>query len=94
MTKAVQPEKITNIPTCGLKEYIVGLAQRHGVAYVKTRLDELAEVYSRLSDDNVEMDEVELLLIALERAGVIASEQVMPLHFNYLQEKLNVRPIS
>ena len=50
------------------------------------------EVITRLADDDVEMDDVELLLIALERAGVLASEYVVPLHINYY-EKLNVRPI-
>jgi len=84
--------KTCAIPTSGLNEYIIGLARQHGVKYVKTSSDELAEVITRLADDNVEMDEVELLLIALERAGVITSEQVVPLHVNYLQEKLNDLP--
>ncbi|MEQ1667929.1 MAG: hypothetical protein ABL868_05690 [Sulfuriferula sp.] len=84
---------INTIPTRGLTKYIIDLAKQHGVKYVKTSADELAEVITRLADDNVEMDEIELLLIALERAGVVASEQVVPLHVNYLQEKLNVRPI-
>lgn len=88
-----QDEKTAVIPTSGLTEYIVGLARRYGVAYIKTPNDELAEVITHLSDDDVEMDNVELLLIALERAGVVASENVVPLHINYLREKLNVRPI-
>lgn len=89
----VKPKKMAVIPTSGLEEYIVGLAKRHSVAYAKTPHDELAEVITRLADDDVEMDDVELLLIALERAGVLASEYVVPLHINYLREKLNVRPI-
>jgi len=89
----IQPDEVTNIPISGLASYIVGLAQRHGVTYIKTPYDELAEVITRLADDEVEMDDVELLLIALERAGVVASEYVVPLHINYLREKLDVRPI-
>jgi hypothetical protein len=88
-----QQKKITNIPVVGVSEFIVGLANSHGVIYHKTPYDELAETITRLSDDDVEMDDVELLLIALERAGVIGSEYVVPLHVNYLREKLNVRPI-
>lgn len=61
--------------------------------YVETPADRLADTITQLSDDEVHLDEVERLLIALERAGVVASENVMPLHINYLREKLNVRPV-
>ena len=80
-------------PVTDVGDYISGLAAIHGVSYVKTPYDELAEVITRLSDDDVVMDETELLLIALERAGAIPSEAVVPLHINYLREKLHVRPI-
>jgi hypothetical protein len=76
-------------PVTDVGGYITGLAKLHGVSYVKTSYDELAEVITRLSDDDVVMDETELLLIALERAGVIPSEAVVPLHINYLREKLS-----
>jgi hypothetical protein len=76
------------VPTSGLCAYFVLLAKRHGVTYTKTPCDQLAEVITNLSDDDVEMDEVELLLIALERAGIVPSEQVVALHVNYLREKL------
>ncbi|MGZ5780872.1 MAG: hypothetical protein ACXWIN_07950 [Burkholderiaceae bacterium] len=75
------------IPTTGLEQFIVDLAKQHGITYAKAPLDDLAEVITRLSDDNIEMDHVELLLIALERAGIVASEYVVPLHINYLREK-------
>ena len=76
------------IPTTGLADYITELARQHGVNYERTSNDALAEVITRLADDNVEMDQVALLLLALERAGVIPSEDVVPLHVNYLREKL------
>jgi hypothetical protein len=75
------------LPTYGLRAYIIKLAHRHGVSYVKTPSDQLAQVITNLSDDDVEMDDVERLIIALERAGVISSEQVVPLHIHYLREK-------
>jgi hypothetical protein len=93
MARQQSQQKKMVIPVKGLEEYIVDLANRHGVIYNKTPYDELAETITKLSDDEVEMDEVELLLIALERAGVIGSEYVVPLHVNYLREKLHVRPI-
>ena len=80
------------IPTSGLADYITGLARQHGIHYAKTSSDALAEAITRLGDDRVEMDQIALLLLALERAGVIPSEEVVPLHINYLREKLNSRP--
>lgn len=81
------------IPTTGLAKHIGDLARQHNVRYVRTADDALADVITRFADDDVVMDEVELLLLALERAGVIASTDVVPLHVNYLREKFNVRPV-
>jgi hypothetical protein len=80
------------IPASGLADYITGLARQHGVHYAETSNDALAEAITRLADDRVEMDPIALLLLALERAGVIPSEDVVPLHINYLREKLDSRP--
>ncbi len=87
------PMSGTVVPTSGLEQYIIDLARQHGVCYAETADDAIAEVITRLADDEVKMDQVELLLLALERAGVVASEHVVPLHINYLREKLNVRPV-
>ena len=76
------------IPTVGLEDYITGLARQHRIHYAKTSNDALAEVITRLADDSVKMDQIGLLLLALERAGVIPTEDVVPLHINYLREKL------
>lgn len=77
-----------------VREYIIELARKHNVKYVETDTDRLANMITRLSDDDVEMDDVELLLIALERAGVIGGEYVVPLHVKYLREKLNNRILN
>lgn len=77
------------IPTSGLADFIVALAAQHGVAYVETPHDKLANVITHLSDDDVEFDEIEWLIIALERAGYIKREEVLPLHYGYLKEKLH-----
>ena len=76
------------IPTLGLEDYITGLARQHRIYYAKTSNDALAEVITRLADEGVKMDQIALLLLALERAGVIPTEDVVPLHINYLREKL------
>ena len=79
------------IPTSGLADYITGLAGQHGVRYERTPDDAMADVITALADDEVRMDNVALLLLALERAGVVPSEDVVPLHVNYLREKFSVR---
>ena len=84
---------VLRLPVSGLRDYILGLASTHGVAYVETPTDKLADAITRLADDDVHLDEIECLLIALERAGVVASDSVVPLHINYLREKLNVRSV-
>ena len=78
------------IPTSGLERFIVDLAKQHDVEYQRTSTDVLADTITRLADDDVQMDVVECLLIALERAGVVESESVVPLHVNYLREKFSV----
>lgn len=80
------------IPTSGIADYITGLARQHGVQYERTADDAMADVITALADDEVKLDNVASLLLALERAGVVPSEEVVPIHINYLREKLDVRP--
>lgn len=81
---------LPQLPEAGLRDYIISLAAAYGVSYVKTKTDKMAEAVTRLAGDEVNLDEVEQLLIALERAGVVASTNVVPLHIKYLREKLHV----
>lgn len=81
------------LPASGLRDYILSLAAAHGVSYAETSTDRLASTITRLADDEVQLDEIEQLLIALERAGVVESATVVPLHVHYLREKLNVRSV-
>lgn len=74
------------IPTTGLREFIVDLAKRHGVAYVRDGNSALAEVITRLSGDEVIPDETEKLLIALARAKVIDGSTMVTLLGRYLDE--------
>jgi hypothetical protein len=81
------------LPESGVADYLTALARQHGVHYTKTPDDAIAEVITRLADDDVEMDDVERLLLALERAGLVASVDVVPLHVHYLREKFGVRSV-
>lgn len=76
-----------DIPTTGLAEFIADLARKHGVRYVRTGVDDLADAVTRLSDDVVVPDETEDLIVALKRANVIDSLTMVSLLGNYLDEK-------
>jgi hypothetical protein len=69
------------------KEEILALAKKHGISYHQTALDELADNISRLSDAEVEFDEIENLLVAIGRANLINGKDRILLHHKYLMEK-------
>ena len=66
--------------------HIRNLAQKHDVAYVQTRSDALAHHITRLAGDEVALDEVEQLLIALQRSGHLTRVEMVQLQASYLRE--------
>lgn len=76
------------IPTQNVAAYILDLAARHGVRYEKGPDDDLAvALITRLSVEEVAMDDVENLLLALARAKVVSTRELLSLQYAYLQEK-------
>jgi hypothetical protein len=69
------------------KDQILTLARRHGVAYVATSLDQAGNDMARLSGDDVELDNVEQILLALERAGKLTAPQADRLHVAYMRQR-------
>ena len=65
---------------------IVSLAQQHGVRYIPTATDAWAFEVTRLADDDVILNDIELLLIALQRAGHLSRPDALQLQVNYLRE--------
>ena len=65
---------------------VLALAKQHGVAYIQTAQDEWAQDVTRLADDDVVLDEIELLLIELQRAGHLSRPEALKLQLNYLRE--------
>jgi hypothetical protein len=55
--------------------------------------DDLAEVVTRLSDDEVATDDVEDLVVALRRSGTISGSEMVDLLGQYLNEKYHVRSV-
>jgi phosphoglycolate phosphatase-like HAD superfamily hydrolase len=55
------------------------MAEEHHVAYVQTARDALARHITRLAGDDVQLDEIEQLLIALQRSGRLARVEMVKL---------------
>jgi len=62
------------------------LARQHNVAYARAQHDALADDITRLAGDDVKLDEIEQLLIALQRAGHLTRHEVVRLQASYLRE--------
>jgi hypothetical protein len=73
-------------PQTATASIIRQMAEEHNVSYVSTQSDALAVNISRHSGDDVVPDDVELLLIALQRAGHLSAREVMRLQASYLRE--------
>lgn len=73
------------------KAYVLARAQRLGVRYERTPDDELAEVITRLSDDEVVTDEIQNLIWALYRAGALNKKEMLDLLHRYLVEKYSTQ---
>lgn len=65
---------------------IRAMAARHGIVYSQTGADAWAGHATRLAGDDVELDEAELLLIALQRAGHLSRPEALRLQVDYLRE--------
>jgi hypothetical protein len=73
-------------PTSNAATVIRALADQHKVAYTPTATDAWARHVTRLAGDDVEFDETELLLIALQRAGHISRTDAVLLQADYLAQ--------
>ena len=65
---------------------IISLAQQHGVSYTPTANDTWARDVTRLAGDDVVLDDIELLLIALQRTGHLSRPEALRLQVDYLRE--------
>ena len=62
------------------------MAEKYHVAYVRTPRDALAHHITRLAGDDVQLDEIEQLLIALQRSGHLSRIEMVKLQATYLRE--------
>jgi hypothetical protein len=62
------------------------MAKERHVVYVHTPRDVEAHHITRLAGDDVEFDEIEQLLIALQRSGYLSRAEMVQLQAAYLRE--------
>jgi hypothetical protein len=62
------------------------MALEHHVVYVRAPRDMLAHDITRLAGDDVQLDEIEQLLIALQRSGHLSRTEMVQLQAAYLRE--------
>jgi hypothetical protein len=75
------------LPDAHIGEFVADMARQHRIAYTRTFADAWGESVTRLSDDSVQTDEVEHLLIALKRAGKLSAADMVALLVAYLRER-------
>ena len=76
-------QHVTSGPT---ETHIRELASRHQVVFIPTELDAYAQDVTRLAADDVRLDEVECLLLGLQRAGHLSRPELIHLQAKYLRE--------
>ena len=62
------------------------LAERYDIVYRSTERDRFAHHVTRLAGDQVKLDPIEQMLIALQRAGRIDRAEMVRLQARYLRE--------
>jgi hypothetical protein len=78
--------RLQRVTSGSTEAYIRELAARHQVVYVPTKLDAFAQDVTRLAADHVRLDEVERLLLGLQRAGHLSRPELVHLQAKYLRE--------
>jgi hypothetical protein len=69
------------------KQQIDLLAQKYNLVHDHSQLDEIGATFARLSDNDVELDRTQWLLVELNRAGILTGKDNTLLHARYLQER-------
>ncbi len=70
--------------SASVAEWVRAIARQHGIAFMAGSVDIFANAVSRLSDLDVHVDEIEQLLLALGRRGIITNQQRCALHGAYV----------
>lgn len=87
------PEDPDALPTQGVSRYVERFAKAHGIAHVRTRLDDYAESVTRAAGDEVVLDATGKLLTLLKKKALISGGQMARLMTNHMREVKRVRSV-
>jgi hypothetical protein len=68
-----------------ISAWVQANSRKRGIYLLNTRYNKLASAISRLSDSEADLDDTELLLVAMSKAKVITTSQLGVLQVNYLR---------
>lgn len=77
---------VINLPTSNFRQFILDLAARNNITHTRTICDEWAEAVTRISGDDVHTDEIDDLLVAMKKAGVVSAEEMLQLLIGYMRD--------
>lgn len=81
------------LPTKGVSRFVERFARVHGIAHVRTGLDDYAEAVTRAAGDDVVLDATGKLLAALKKKELINGRQLARLMTNHMREVKRVRSV-
>lgn len=79
--------KTLTAPFQSVKSQVLDLAKQYHIAYQETALDRWGGHVTRLADDQVALDPIEQLIIALARNDVLNRQEAVLMQASYLQEQ-------
>jgi hypothetical protein len=82
--EVVEMQTVQTTTELTAKQKIDLLAQENNLVHSHSQLDEIGAMFSRLSDDEVELDRTQWLLVELNRAGILTGKDNTLLHAQYL----------
>jgi hypothetical protein len=85
--QVVEMQTVQTTTELTAKQKINLLAQENNLEHSHSQLDEIGATFARLSDNEVELDRTQWILVELNRAGILTGKDNTLLHAQYLQER-------
>lgn len=81
------------LPTKGVGRFVQRLAKIHGLAHVRSGVDDFAEAVTRTAGDDVVLDATGKLLAVLKKRQLVNGRQLARLMTNHMREVQGVRSV-
>lgn len=77
----------TDLQPGEFRQYIIDLGEQYNIVFVRSYVDDIADMINHVVGDDIQSDGVRDLLIALKRAGVLGGKDWGELLIGYLREQ-------